>query len=87
MDIAVITLVSLIALVAHLWLYRWVRFKIDEGLVLDALAATRSDTGMPVADIAAACQLKQPRVLHVCATSAEVIACVDGEHYRRKPPG
>ena len=73
----VIILVTLIAIAAHVMLYRWVLFKIDEGVVLQFLrdadkagqinchssGAISTNTALPV-----------ERITRVCSRSREIVA-------------
>lgn len=66
MDKAIIAIVSLVAIAGHVWLYRWVRFKMDEGALLNAL-----ENGQPHSsgELASGTSLKVDRVQQVCTRS------------------
>ncbi|MCR9184156.1 MAG: hypothetical protein NXH81_02030 [Halieaceae bacterium] len=79
----IVALVVVIAVAAHVVLYRWVKFKIQEGVILQFLRDAR-DEGAPAhhhaAAIAAHTQLSAERVAAVCARSKEVMADPQAEH-------
>jgi hypothetical protein len=76
MDIIVIAVVVIIALLAHVALYRWVKFKIHEGVILQYLRDTL-EGGAPDhhhADVIAAhTRLPKDRVTHVCLHSDDIL--------------
>ena len=80
MDIIVIAVVVIIALLAHLALYRWVKFKIHEGVILQYLRDTVEE-GAPDhhhADVIAAhTRLPEDRVTHVCQRSGDILTDPD----------
>jgi len=71
----IIALVVLVAVAAHVALYRWVKFKIQEGVILQFLRDAR-EGGAPDhhhADaIAAHTEMSVERVASVCRKSAEI---------------
>lgn len=71
----IIALVVLVAVAAHIALYRWVKFKIHEGVILQFLRDA-ADGGAPDhhhADaIAAHTKLSAERVAMVCSKSGEI---------------
>ena len=71
----IIALVVLVALAAHIALYRWVKFKIHEGVILQFLRDA-AEGGAPDhhhADaIAAHTKLSAERVALVCRKSGEI---------------
>jgi len=79
----IVALVVIIAVAAHVVLYRWVRFKIQEGVILQFLRDAREE-GAPAhhhaAAIAAHTQLSAERVAAVCARSKDILADPQAEH-------
>jgi|TARA_R100000005_G_scaffold94463_1_gene72548 hypothetical protein len=73
----IVSLVVAVAVVAHVALYRWVKFKIQEGVILQFLRDS-AEEGAPdhhhASAIAAHTQLPAERVAAVCAKSKEIIA-------------
>lgn len=75
MDYLIIGLVSFIAIAAHVWLYLWVKFKIDEGVVckfLEDAQATGTSSAQALETVAAGTQLSPARVLRLCQHSARI---------------
>ncbi|MAA87382.1 MAG: hypothetical protein CME39_06970 [Haliea sp.] len=79
----IVALVVIIAVAAHVVLYRWVKFKIQEGVILQFLRDARED-GAPAhhhaVAIAAHTQLSPERVATVCARSKDILADPQAEH-------
>ncbi len=75
MDIIIIAAVVVIALLAHVALYRWVKFKIQEGVILQYLR-DEADSGAPdhhhTETIAAHTRLAKDRVAKVCQRSRDI---------------
>jgi len=71
----IIALVVVVAVVAHIGLYRWVKFKIQEGVILQFLRDA-GDAGAPDhhhADaIAAHTEISPQRVAVVCSKSPQI---------------
>jgi hypothetical protein len=71
----IIALVVLVTVAGHVALYRWVKFKIHEGVILKFL---RESTGVEASesyqadDIAAHTEISAERVALVCRKSAEI---------------
>jgi len=73
-----IAVAVIVSLGAHYYLYIWVRFKVDEGLVLNYLQQNNSgshSTEKIVSEIA----LKPKRILLVCRKSKKIISCPNSE--------
>ncbi|WP_027948799.1 hypothetical protein [Haliea salexigens] len=72
----IVALVVIIAVAAHVVLYRWVKFKIQEGVILQFLRDAREE-GAPdhhhVDAIAAHTGLSVARVKTVCEKSKQVL--------------
>ena len=75
MSKTIVAIVVLVALAAHIALYRWVRFKIHEGVILQFLRDL-SESGAPdhhhAESIAAHTEISAQRVTAVCRKSAEI---------------
>lgn len=85
---AVVFVVVVVAVIAHVSLYRWVKFKIQEGVILQFLRDS-AEEGAPdhhhATAIAAHTQLSAERVSAVCAKSKEIIADPeDGQSWRAR---
>ena len=81
LDYLIVGLVSVIALAAHVALYRWVRFKIDEGLIckyLEDRNATSVDLALSLPDVIAASEVAEERFLKVCSKSSRTRLKADG---------
>jgi hypothetical protein len=76
----IVALVVAVVIAAHIGLYRWVKFKIDEGVILQFLRDAR-ESAIPDhhhADaIAAHTKISAQRVAVVCRKSAEIRADPD----------
>lgn len=86
----VIALVVLVAVAAHIALYRWVKFKIHEGVILQFLRDA-GEGGAPDhhhADaIAAHTKLSVERVVLVCSKSGEIYSDPEVENSWRAGGG
>jgi hypothetical protein len=79
----IIALVVLVAVAGHVALYRWVRFKIQEGVILQFLrdARERGDPDHHHADaIAGNTKISAKRVAVVCRKSMDIHADSDVEN-------
>jgi len=70
----VIAAVVIVTIAAHVWLYRWVKYKIDEGLILKFLQDSEPGCGNPLGFdlISTATRLTARRVEAVCARSQAI---------------
>lgn len=71
----IIALVVIVSLAAHYWLYRWVKFKIDEGVILKCLedAKTAANAAhLSSESIAQQTQMKPQRIKQVCQQSPKI---------------
>lgn len=71
----IIAVVVIVSLAAHYWLYRWVKFKIDEGVVLKCLEDAKTASGeayLSSQSIAQHTQMKLQRVAMVCQQSPKI---------------
>ncbi len=74
-DYLIIGLVSVIALAAHIALFRWVRFKIDEGVIskyLEDRNASSSERAVDFHAIVLASDIAERRCYHVCSHSGRI---------------
>ncbi|MEP4485666.1 MAG: hypothetical protein ABJ013_08565 [Halioglobus sp.] len=79
MDMVIISFVSLAAIAGHVWIYRWVKFKVHEGAILDILS---NNSSLSDADIAEQAHLQIDRVNTVCERSKQIVAIGSG-HWQR----
>jgi hypothetical protein len=73
----VIALVVLVTVAAHVAIYRWVRFKVHEGVILKYLRAQGEHTGADYGQtesIAQHTEISPRRVVVVCRKSLEICA-------------
>jgi len=85
MDYFIIGLVSVIAIAAHVVIFRWVKFKIDEGVICEFLRNAPDDMvhGLPSMEtIATGTGLAGKRVDALCARSARIAVSESGEGVR-----
>ncbi|MEH6587558.1 MAG: hypothetical protein V7720_13425 [Halioglobus sp.] len=77
MEVIIIAAVVIVAIAAHVLLFHWVKFKIDEGVILQFLRTTTDDnsTGrQPTHTIITSTQLPPARVAFICRKSREIKA-------------
>lgn len=86
MDIAIVSIVSVIAVAGHVWIYRWVKFKVHEGAILEILSSDHSGDGVEDARIASAAQLHVDRITAVCERSKQITATGSG-HWQSRSKG
>lgn len=85
----IVTLVVLVAVAVHVALYSWVKFKIQEGVVLQFLRDAGEGKGLdyrPVGAIAAHTRMSEKRVAAVCRRSEAIHADPDVENHWRADP-
>ena len=79
----IVALVVVVAVAAHIALYRWVKFKIHEGVILQFLRDA-GESGTPdhhhANAIAAHTEISAKRVAAVCRKSAEIHSDPDVEN-------
>jgi len=70
----VIAAVVIVTIAAHVWLYRWVKFKLDEGLILEFLqdSGPSCDDSLDFELISTATRLTAERVVAVCSRSQAI---------------
>ena len=76
MEYTVLALVVIVTIAAHVWIYRWVRFKMDEGVVLRELrdaGPAPDDCGQSTEAIARRADLRPARVGAVCRRSKDIV--------------
>lgn len=75
MDVIIIAAVVIVAIAAHVLLFHWVKFKIDEGVILQFLRTTTDDNNPgrhPTHTIITSTQLPPARVAFICRKSREI---------------
>ena len=75
-DMVVIGLVVVVTVAAHIWIYLWVKFKIDEGAILRLLEESEKGAVLASAVIAAHTNIKPGRVAAVCGKSKGIVSSV-----------
>jgi hypothetical protein len=75
-DIVVIGLVVIVTVAAHIWIYLWVKFKIDEGAILRLLEESGKGAVLASAVIASHINIKPGRVAAVCGKSKGIVTSV-----------
>lgn len=68
----VLALVVVIFIAAHVYLYKWVKFKIDEGVILKFFQHSGDDKSHSSEAIAAQCSMSAHRVSAVCRKSNSI---------------
>ncbi|MFI8481264.1 hypothetical protein ACIGCM_11910 [Pseudomonas sp. NPDC078700] len=71
----IIAVVVIVTLAAHYWLYRWVKFKMDEGVILKCLEDAKTvstEAALSSQSIAQQTQLKPQRVALICQQSPKI---------------
>ena len=77
MEVIIIAAVVIVTIAAHVLLFRWVRFKIDEGVILQFLRTNTDDNSPgrhPTHTIISSTQLPPARVAFICRKSREIKA-------------
>lgn len=84
----ILVIVILVSIWAHAWLFLWMRFKMDEGLVLRCLKDLNEASEHAIKQayslqaIVDASELKAERVEKVCIRSKEIELCENAHFYR-----
>ena len=78
-DRVVIGIVVVVVLVAHVWLYRWVKFKIDEGAITQFLKDATEQPFHSSAAIATHTSIPVERVRILCRRSKQIHLHARGE--------
>jgi hypothetical protein len=74
----ILAIVIFVSLLAHVWIYRWIKFKMDEGAVLRYLKdlptqnKTSNSHGITTEIVSSALTMREARVKAVCEKSAEI---------------
>ncbi len=74
-DYLVITAVVIVAIIAHGWLFLWVKFKMDEGTILHFIQDSKEsngDTSVSLEAISSRTHINQNRVSIVCVRSHHI---------------
>jgi hypothetical protein len=77
-DQIVIGIVVVVVVAAHLWLYRWVKFKIDEGAIIQFLKDASDQPFHSAAAIAAHTNMPIERVQVLCRRSTQIYLHAQG---------
>lgn len=86
-DKLVIALVVVTVIAAHLWLYHWVKFKMDEGVILQFLRDGSDSPSCSSEAIAAHTGVAVDRVAAVCGRSKGIESIAQGQDaWRLVPP-
>ena len=83
MEKIIIAAVVIVTIAAHVLLFRWVKFKIDEGAILQLLRATTDDNSpgrYPTPAIITRTQLPPARVTFICRKSREITVDPDSDN-------
>lgn len=80
-DWIIISIVVFVALIAHVWIFRWVKFKMDESTVINFIKQGSNKTVCSSEEIALTTNIKLARVSHICATSKAISADSRGDDY------
>lgn len=83
MEVIIIAAVVIVAIAAHVLLFHWVKFKIDEGVILQFLRTTTDNSGpgrQPMHAIITSTQLDPARVAFICSKSCEISADPSGDN-------
>ena len=67
----IITMVVVISLAAHYYLYIWVKFKMDEGLVLNYMQESNSECHT-IEQLVSAVAIKPKRIVLICSKSKKI---------------
>lgn len=68
----IIAIVVIIAVIAHIWLFKWVKFKVDEGVITNALKQLDHNNAVSSQDIALATKMSEKLVAKVCHKSQQI---------------
>lgn len=70
----ILACVIVISLIAHVWIYRWIKFKMDEGAVIRYLKDIKveDNSARKVTTVAQLINMSAPRVESVCDKSLEI---------------
>lgn len=71
-DLAIITIVVVVVLGAHGWLFLWIKFKIDEGSIIKFLKEHEDKNGSDVEAISLNASIAAARVARVCTKSKAI---------------
>lgn len=80
-DRFIISVVVLVALIAHIWIFKWVKFKIDESTIINFIKQHTSNTICSSDEISSNTDIKLARVAKVCVKSKAIIPSHQGVDY------
>ena len=75
LEYVILAVVIITALIAHFWIFAWIRFKADEGTIMKFLEDSGEAVGTE--ELAAQIGIAQKRVAVVCAKSTAVRAAAE----------
>ena len=73
----IIALVVIVTLIAHWWIYQWIKFKIDEGTILNVLKEAQEASGstsLAFEALATHTHISVKRVNAVCTKSKNIVS-------------
>lgn len=73
-DSIIIGIVVLVALIAHIWIFSWVKFKIDESTIINFIKQHPDNTICSSGEISLNTEMKLARVIKVCTESNGITA-------------
>lgn len=68
-DKIIIAVIIVVVLYAHWWIFKWVKFKVDEAVIIKYLQQNLGDEIMNIQTVAAATELSNQRVIKICRKS------------------
>lgn len=72
-DTSIIAIVVFVALVAHVWIFMWVKFKMDESAIINLLKKHAGNHVCSTDEIATSTDLKTARVAKICTSSKAIV--------------
>ena len=73
-DTIIIGIVVLVALIAHIWIFKWVKFKVDESTIINFIKQHPDEPICSSNEISLSASIKLARVTKVCSESKEITA-------------
>lgn len=68
----VIGVFVIVVIAVHIWLFKWIRFKVDEGVILKCLRESEESTFLGSEVISASTNISAKRISFVCNKSKEI---------------
>ena len=85
-DRIIIAIIVIVVIIAHVWLYNWVRFKMHEGIILQFLRDSAEADGFPghsAEAVAAHTNIPVDRVMAICVKSKQIDRSGEGSELWR----